>query len=53
MKLEVGDNQGYVIVDDDTNCILDVFIKLDNYNFDNKIFSSYRREGDKHFKNFL
>lgn len=50
MKLEVGDNQGYVIIDDDTHQILDVFVKLNNYSFDNKIISSYKKEGDKHFK---
>ena len=50
MKLQVGNNQGYVIVDDNTGSVLDVFIQLDNNTFDNHIVSGYRREGDKHFK---
>jgi hypothetical protein len=50
MRLEVGDNQGYVIIDDNTYHILDVFITIDEYHFDNKAISSYRKVGDKHFK---
>ena len=50
MKLTVGDNQGYVIVDDNTGHILDVFIQLSEDKFDNRIVSSYHRIGDKHYK---
>ena len=50
MKLEVGDNQGYVIVDDNTGNILDIFIQLDENKFDNYIISSYHRVGYQHFK---
>ena len=50
MKLEIGNNQGYVIVDDNTAHVLDVFVMIDEDTFDNSIVTSYRREGDKHFK---
>ena len=50
MKLEIGNNQGYVIVDDNTCHVLDVFVMIDEDTFDNSITTSYRREGDKHFK---
>ena len=50
MKLQVGNNQGYVIVDDNTGHVLDVFVMIDEDTFDNSITTSYRREGDKHFK---
>jgi hypothetical protein len=50
MKLKVGNNQGYVIVDDNTAHVLDVFVMIDEDTFDNSITTSYRREGDKHFK---
>ena len=50
MKLQVGENNGYVIVDDNTGHVLDVFVMVDEDTFDNSITTSYRREGDKHFK---
>ena len=50
MKLEVGDNQGYVIVDDNTGEILDVFVQLSEDKFDNSIISSYHRVGYQHYK---
>jgi hypothetical protein len=43
-------NNGYVIVDDNTGHVLDVFVMVDEDTFDNSITTSYRREGDKHFK---
>ena len=50
MKLEIGNNQGYVIVDDNTCHVLDVFVMIDEDTFDNSITTSYSREGDKHYK---
>ena len=50
MKLQIGENNGYVIVDDNTGHVLDVFVMVDKDIFDNSITTSYRREGDKHYK---
>ena len=50
MKLEVGNNQGYVIVDDNTGEILDVFVELGKKTFDNRIINSYHRIGNKHYR---
>ena len=51
MKLEIGKNQGLVIIDDNTGQILSV----DVYNaveskFDSIATKSYSRVGDKHYK---
>jgi hypothetical protein len=51
MRLNIEDNKGYVIVDDNTNQILDVYINTKHGvdSFDNRILNSYSRVGDKHY----
>lgn len=51
MRLNIEDNKGYVIVDDNTNQILDVYVntKQGVDSFNNRILSSYSRSGDKHY----
>jgi hypothetical protein len=51
MKLEVGKNQGDVIIDDETGQILSVDVyNAVNGKFDSIATKSYSRVGDKHYK---
>jgi len=51
MKLEVGKNQGNVIIDDKTGQILSVDVyNAVNGKFDSVATKSYSRVGDKHYK---
>lgn len=50
MKLEVGKGNGYIIIDDNTGKVLDVFVQLNKEVFDNYIITSYRSKNQKHFK---
>ena len=51
MKLEVGKNQGYVTIDDNTGQILSVFVNnAVKGKFDALGIKSYSRIGDKHYK---
>lgn len=51
MRLEINENQGYIILDDNTGEILSITVK--NV-IDNKVdilgIKSYSRRGDKHYK---
>ncbi len=50
MRLEIGKNQGHIIVDDNTGKILSVLVKeAIEDKFDFRAFTSYRREKNKHF----
>ena len=50
MRLEIGKNQGHIIVDDNTGKILSVLVKgVAKNKFDFRAFTSYRREKNKHF----
>jgi len=52
MKLNLENNKGYVIVDDGTGDVLDVFVQDTGISlgFNNKITESYRCYGEKHFR---
>ena len=51
MKLEVGKNQGYVTIDNNTGQILSVDVyNAVNGKFDSIATKSYSRVGDKHYK---
>lgn len=50
MILEIGNKQGHVVIDDNTGKIMTVIVKNGvKDKFDFKSFTSYKREGDKHF----
>jgi hypothetical protein len=51
MKLEIGENQGHVIIDDETGQILSVFVNNAVGNtFDGIGVANHRKIGDKHYK---
>jgi len=50
MELQIGNKQGYVVIDDNTGKIMNVFVKDGvKGKFDFRSFTSYKREGDKHY----
>ena len=50
MELEIGNKQGHVVVDDNTGKIMTVMVKEGvKGKFDFRSFTSYKREGKKHF----
>lgn len=50
MKLEIGKNQGYIILDDDTGKIMSVFVQnIVDDKFDFKTFTSFKVEDNKHY----
>jgi hypothetical protein len=50
MTLEIGNKQGHVIIDDNTGKIMSIFVKEGvKGKFDFRGFTSYKREGKKHF----
>lgn len=50
MKLEIGKNQGYIILDDDTGKIMNVFVQnIVKDKFDFKAFTSFKVEDNKHY----
>lgn len=49
MKLEIGQNQGYVIVDDNTGKIMSILVKGVEGKTDFIATTSYSSKGDKHF----
>jgi len=51
MKLEIGKDQGYVTIDDNTGQILSVFVNnAVKGKFDGLGITSYSKVGDKHYK---
>jgi nitrogen regulatory protein PII-like uncharacterized protein len=50
MELQIGKNQGHVIIDDNTGKIMNVLVKDGvKGKFDFRGITSYKREGDKHY----
>jgi nitrogen regulatory protein PII-like uncharacterized protein len=50
MELQIGNKQGYVVIDDNTGKIMNVLVKDGvKGKFDFRSFTSYKREGDKHY----
>ena len=50
MILEVGKDQGHVVIDDNTGRIMSVLVKEGVKNkFDFRSFTSYKHEGNKHY----
>lgn len=50
MILKIGNNQGHIVVDDATGKVMSVLVKgVVEGKTDFKAFTSYRREGKKHY----
>ena len=50
MILEVGKDQGHIVIDDNTGRIMSVLVKEGvKGKFDFKAYTSYKREGNKHY----
>ena len=50
MILEIGNKQGHVVIDDNTGKIMTVLVKDGiKGKFDFRSFTSYKREGKKHY----
>ncbi len=50
MEVEIGNKQGHVVIDDNTGKIMSVFVKDGvKGKFDFMSFTSYKREGNKHY----
>jgi len=49
MKLEIGKNQGHVVIDDNTGRIMSILVKGVEGKTDFRAFTSYKREGNKHY----
>ena len=50
MKLNIGNNQGNVVIDDNTGRIMSVLVKEGvKGKADFRSFTSYKREGNKHY----
>ena len=50
MKLKIGKDQGYVIIDDNTGRIMSILVKdgvKDKFDF--RTFTSYNKKEDKHY----
>ena len=50
MVIEIGKDQGHAVIDDNTGRIMSVLVKEGVKNkFDFRSFTSYKREGNKHY----
>lgn len=49
MKLQIDKNKGYVVIDDNTGRIISILVKGVEGKTDFRAFTSYKREGKKHF----